>query len=190
MKKMFARIKPGISKKEAKNISNDISKSFVQEIKSIKSMSFLAALGESILVFVIVLVVNSVVYAILVIIVMMFIGEPTTAGIIAMAITAVIVAPFTEEVAKYHSIKNDYPWIYVTIFAWAELLMYVSAGVPFLIRLFPLAMHYSTTLFQILVRNYRKEQGDDEETSSKAGLYVGIAIHSLWNSLATLSSVI
>jgi hypothetical protein len=177
------------SKDEAKLASQKIQKVLVSEVEKAKEMGFFRALAESVKIFVLVVIVNSIVAGITIAICTMLTG-PAIGGQLGMAITAIIVAPFTEEIAKNAALKQDFPWLYVTFFAWAELLMYVAAGVPFVIRLLPLAMHYGTVWVQKYMRDRAIDRDEDVDEANSTGLKLGIVIHSLWNTLAVLSKVI
>lgn len=183
--RILKRIK---TKKQAKQASKELQTVFVNSVKNLRDASFLEAVAESLATIVVVIFVNSIVAGLVIAILSLMVG-PVIAPKLGMAITAIIVAPFTEEVAKNLALRNNYPWLYVTFFAWAELLMYVSAGVPFVIRLLPLAMHYATVWFQKYMYEKGLESGKSEDESASTGLKLGIVIHSLWNTMAVLTSM-
>jgi hypothetical protein len=185
-KKIMTVLKSVKSKADAKAASAKLQKIFIKAFEDAQEADFWDQVVESARLLFLVLLVNSLVNTVILILVALTLG-PAIAPALSMALTAIIVAPFTEEVAKNLALRRNYPWIYVTFFAWAELLMYVSAGVPFIIRLLPLAMHYGTVWVQKYMYERGLERGDTESDSASAGLKLGIVIHSFWNTLAILA---
>lgn len=105
--------------------------------------------------------------------------------IIAFMISAVFVAPLTEEAGKYFSIKAQSTGMYFLIFNFTEFSLYfmklLNAGVaiPVIIiaRLLAVMMHYITTTTQFAARKRDK---------AGRGYLVATTIHALWNLFATL----
>ncbi len=149
---------------------------------------------KSILIFVIIFFMNSI---ILNVVALIFgtAGVTLTIGGIPLAVVlfSIIAAPIIEETAKKYAIDSKYPFIYTGIFAGLELVQYVliavfnpaiSIGKFIIIRVMTLLMHFSTTL----VMKYFKERGEetDNEKMAKIGFIIAISIHVTWNTIAIL----
>lgn len=107
----------------------------------------------------------------------------------AVAFSAVVLAPFIEEYAKRFALIKGHPFIYTGIFAGLEALLYIVAitaaggtlAAAITVRAAALAMHFSTTYIQKLYHEKGKE--DNDENKSLTGYYVAVGVHSLWNFL-------
>jgi uncharacterized DUF497 family protein len=108
---------------------------------------------------------------------------------LGMAITAVAIAPITEEIAKFISIKRGHAGEFGFVFNALEFAQYLIQYGPMVgyakmavVRIFPVIMHYST----IIVEKYFNDKGEKTGNKSldKIGLVIGMAIHALWNFLA------
>lgn len=171
-----------IQNKLIKGAAKIIKKEAISAKKSFEEKSLSEKITRSLIIFVIVLFLNTLFGGIF----LSFLGEQ-----VGMAVLVVVIAPLVEESAKRLSIIHDYPWIYTGIFAGLELLQYVisliSAGgllVPVLIvRLVALLMHFSTTFIQ----KYFKEKGEEknkqgmENNLEMIGYFLAIGIHVTWN---------
>jgi tryptophan-rich sensory protein len=171
-----------IQNKLIKGAAKIIKKEAISAKKSFEEKSLSEKITRSLIIFVIVLFLNTLFGGIFI----GFLGEQ-----VGMAVLVVVIAPLVEESAKRLSIIHDYPWIYTGIFAGLELLQYVisliSAGgllVPVLIvRLIALLMHFSTTFIQ----KYFKEKGEEknkqgmENNLEMIGYFLAIGIHVTWN---------
>lgn len=171
-----------IQNKLIKGAAKIIKKEAISAKKSFEEKSLSEKITRSLIIFVIVLFLNTLFGGIF----LSFLGEQ-----VGMAVLVVVIAPLVEESAKRLSIIHDYPWIYTGIFAGLELLQYVisliSAGgllVPVLIvRLIALLMHFSTTFIQ----KYFKEKGEEknkqgmENNLEMIGYFLAIGIHVTWN---------
>lgn len=171
-----------IQNKLIKGAAKIIKKEAISAKKSFEEKSLSEKITRSLIIFVIVLFLNTLFGGIFI----GFLGEQ-----VGMAVLVVVIAPLVEESAKRLSIIHDHPWIYTGIFAGLELLQYVisliSAGgllVPVLIvRLIALLMHFSTTFIQ----KYFKEKGEEknkqgmENNLEMIGYFLAIGIHVTWN---------
>jgi tryptophan-rich sensory protein len=171
-----------IQNKLIKGAAKIIKKEAISAKKSFEEKSLSEKITRSLIIFVIVLFLNTLFAGIFI----GFLGAQ-----VGIAVLAVVIAPLVEESAKRLSIIHDYPWIYTGIFAGLELLQYVisliSAGgllVPVLIvRLIALLMHFSTTFIQ----KYFKEKGEEknkqgmENNLEMIGYFLAIGIHVTWN---------
>jgi hypothetical protein len=106
------------------------------------------------------------------------------ANVLLIIITIVIIAPITEEVAKFISIKSDFSTTFLIVFNTFEFTKYVRSlyktlGIKIIImRIAAIIMHYSTSFVQSFFISKEK---------NKLGLFLGILIHSLWNGFAIWS---
>jgi tryptophan-rich sensory protein len=171
-----------IQNKLIKGAAKIIKKEAISAKKSFEEKSLSEKITRSLIIFVIVLFLNTLFAGIFI----GFLGAQ-----VGIAVLAVVIAPLVEESAKRLSIIHDHPWIYTGIFAGLELLQYVisliSAGgllVPVLIvRLIALLMHFSTTFIQ----KYFKEKGEEknkqgmENNLEMIGYFLAIGIHVTWN---------
>lgn len=107
----------------------------------------------------------------------------------------VILGPIIEEIAKHISIKQNNMWYFFIVFNTFEFTKYVAAmmsfGVPFVvagfIRLLVVGMHLSTTLVQ---KNFIDAADKLKQPSLETtGLFVGILMHFIWNSMAIMSAI-
>lgn len=114
---------------------------------------------------------------------------------IADNITAVLVAPITEEFAKQVSIKGGFTAEFAAIFNAYEITYYTTKYSLFygvevkkmiVLRLKVALMHLTTTLIQWLTNNTKIVGIENKEKASVIGNIVGILIHGCWNSLAVL----
>lgn len=153
---------------------------FKQEIETLKAENRLSeAVWSSLLIVWALMVIHGVVFNIIALVFIAAGTAPATAGIAAMTILAVAVAPFTEEFAKRFAVKNRFPWLYTTIFAWSEFIMYFFRLAPvigvtktIIARLLAVVMHYSTTKIQ----KVKEEEGASEE-----GYTLAVIVHMVWN---------
>ncbi len=111
--------------------------------------------------------------------------------VVAIIMTALVIAPFIEEAAKTFFIKAGMPWIGTGIVFGLELVQYViqlivsggSLVKSLILRLCSLLMHFSTTFIQKKIIEKGKEKGEDREFIAWT---VGVSIHILWNTLALI----
>ena len=154
------------------------------EIKKSVGEATLFSIG---LLFVVVMI-NSFLLALLTILCVSF----GLAPIFGFYLTAIFVAPLTEEYGKYISIKYDSVGSYFIFFNTLEFFSYIfqlvgsgmSLTLAILLRSLPVLMHALTTTIQYRMRKNAKKE--DKEEASKLGLIAGIMIHFFWN----LSAVI
>ena len=189
-KKFKTQLENGTAKKE--EITKAVSASIIKLCKmNEKSTSFGQALYKSIILFLIVLFINSFL------------------GVFAMALNAVVpaagtiflccvVAPLTEETAKNISIKGKYPWVYTGLFSGLEALMYISQAaalgmtlpVAIVVRGMAMLFHFSTTIVQKHIMDEEKgDKKDYDEKLNKSALGTGIVMHACWNAIAISGSV-
>ena len=179
------------NKKDPKEIQNKIIKSAYKIVKTevssvakkYETMSTSEKIVNSLIIFVLVLFMNS----LAAIIATIFFGPQ-----LATTLLTILLAPLIEEAAKKFAIEEGYPWIYTGIFAGLEMAQYVvqiiAAGgilVPALIvRLLALMMHFGTTY----VQKYYQEKGQTDSTTDWAmvGYCLGVFIHVLWNVMGTV----
>ena len=128
---------------------------------------------------------------------------------LVLSVVAICVAPLTdvltEELGKKIAVKENYPWTYTGIFAGTEFAMYIaqyifnpayatiraaiSLGTFIIGRLFAVGMHFFTTIMQkSIVDNPDDAMTRDEK--SNLGYFVGVVIHAVWNSLASVIPVL
>lgn len=112
---------------------------------------------------------------------------------IANNVTSVLVAPITEEFAKQVSIKGGFTAEFAAIFNAYEITSYTIKYSPFfgvekmiIVRLKVALMHLTTTLIQWLTNNAKIVGIENKEKASVIGNIVGVLIHGCWNSLAVL----
>lgn len=149
-----------------------------------KSQAISSGLVKAVLLFIIILYIHILLFEIFFII-----GIPVE---LAFIILAIFIAPFTEETAKYLSIKHNATGQFWIVFNAYEFFSYVTAmltaGVPLTAaittRTLTLLMHTITTYVMYVTRkeNIKSQQNPD----SKVGLAAGIMIHMFWNIKATL----
>lgn len=120
---------------------------------------------------------------------LVYFGAMTSTPLAAMALTAVIVAPVTEEIGKYLAIKGKMGSEFLLVFNIGEYLSYIAQGLAAgmnlttiaLIRIIPVIMHYYTAQVQV------KAQRKDKELT---GLSVAIIIHAVYNFIMSLGVLV
>ena len=123
---------------------------------------------------------------------------------LGLALTAIFVAPITEESAKAVAIKGKYDKEFTIVFNIAEFSQYVIQGAPAALlfggkdglkklvagRLAAVAMHCTTTIVQKLTQDEKiqKKLGLDKEKDKEQltfiGRITGMLIHAAWNIMA------
>jgi hypothetical protein len=112
-------------------------------------------------------------------------------------ITAVIIAPMVEELAKNNFIKEKMPWLGTGIVFSMEFFDYVlkavSMGYSFvgivLIRLVGLLFHFLTTYIQKSIMDIKSEERTFfTENKAKIAWFTGVVMHASYNLLATIYS--
>jgi hypothetical protein len=164
-------------KKIVKNELTTLKSSFVEKSLSEKVI-------YSIIMFLIVFCINTIIFTIL---------NGILFGL-GSILLVVILGPIIEETAKRWAIKEDMPWVYTGIFAGLELIKYVftlvEAGsllIPTLIlRISALMMHFSTTLIQKYFYDKDKEEGNISTENTEIGYILAIFIHVTWNVAAII----
>jgi len=117
---------------------------------------------------------------------------PIGGGLIARG----IVCPFVEETAKAIALKGKYSKEFTVIFNISEFSLYVIRGVNPLLRLIPVGMHITTTLVQYFTSDEKiqKKLGldkeEDKEKLTFIGRIVAYLIHSAYNTILAISSII
>lgn len=119
-------------------------------------------------------------------------GLPPT---VAMAAGAIIVAPLTEEGARFISIKKRATGQFFVIFNIIEFLQYVflmaGAGVSIVVavlaRLLAVGVHAGLTWVQHRARKKGEEKGETDDKTAKKGLVLAMVLHSAWNFLAVMA---
>lgn len=159
---------------ESNNILVNNFKAMIAEFSEKGFMDQALNLGNSILLLLVVLIINTF---------FMTIAFQLFGFSLGMIILAVLIAPITEEVSKYISIKRNHSGAFFIIFNAFEITTYVSqmlmlgvsAPVAIAVRLVAAFMHFFTTSIQ---RHYIDKKQD------KIGVYLAIFIHGLWNLMA------
>lgn len=109
---------------------------------------------------------------------------PVLPGILEYIITSAVLAPVTQEIAKSAAIENQYPYIFNSCINLIEIYSSISRmGLKpgLLVSAVPTALHFIETFIQ----KRAKEMADDEEVPAKA-VRITMAIHILWNVIATV----
>ncbi len=109
-------------------------------------------------------------------------------------LTGVLVAPLTEETAKFISVKNRATGEFFFVFNIIEFSAYVfsmtAAGlalVPVIImRLIAVGFHGAMTFIHLRAREETEKSGDPKY--GKYGLAISMFLHGLWNFLASLGT--
>jgi len=182
------RSKVSNSIKTGTDIQNQISESVSEKVISfvtnmVGEFGGDTVINKSIIILIIVILINSFTFTLC--------AALTPITPIAPFIVPICIAPITEEIAKQISIRGDYPWLYTTIFAGTEFAIYIpkllaygmSLPAAILTRLVALAFHFATTAIQKTFYDRGIQSGS--ETEKETGLFVGMTLHCIWNSVAS-----
>ena len=189
-KKLGSQVKGDFEKKippkelQNKLISGTL-KIMKEEVSGIK-MTFGEKVISSILVFMVVLILNTTLASIASVIFAAF-GAPQLATILL----ALVIAPVIEEGAKKFALEQDYPWVYTGIFAGLEMLKFVIStvadggilGPVIIMRTITLMMHFATVFIQ---KHFKEEDPTSKNKYSSTGYFLAVAMHSLFNLLGII----
>lgn len=170
-----------VNKKNIKNVSKKVTKIIVNDIEELTQKQKII---KSIAILIILVYVQLITIAIAGLIITPIFG---TIGTIIFA--ACIVAPLTEEYAKRLAIKENYPWLYTTVFSLLEFaryfMIFTSGGLSIPVvagaRIAVVGMHFFTTWIQ------KKFHDTKNKNVSKFGYIVAVLIHAAWNAMAILN---
>lgn len=110
-------------------------------------------------------------------------------------ITAIVVAPMTEEGIKNYFIEKGMPWVGTGVVFGLELLAYVfmmirsgiEIGKALIARLIGLLIHFTTTFIQKKIIDTAEVGNEDDHEQKRLIAYVtGVCIHAAWNTFATV----
>ena len=177
----------GVTKENYKQVSKNVSAIVLTEYEQLTTGTKIA---QSIAIVALIIFINTLLFGILAAILGMTVEGLT----IAMSITAIVVAPITEELGKHAAVKSKYPWLYNTVFAFTEMLMYIVNLVKVysmkffksivVLRGVGVFLHYFTTFIQKKFNDKALKTNDDKY--NKIGLGLAILTHSLFNICATV----
>lgn len=146
------------------------------------SMSLSEKVGMSLLLFVAIVYINTILGVGLSILL-----DPA----IAMKITLVIVAPTVEEIAKNYAIQLGMPWVATGVIFGLEMLSYVfilvnqgaSIAKALIARLAVLIGHFATTFIQKKIIDTTKDE-DDKNKKLFIAFLAGFTVHAIFNIVA------
>lgn len=110
-------------------------------------------------------------------------------------ITAIVVAPMTEEGIKNYFIEKGMPWVGTGVVFGLEFLAYVlmmikggiSIGKALIARLIGLLIHFTTTFIQSKIIDTAEVDNEDDREQKRLIAYVtGVCIHAAWNTFAVV----
>jgi len=107
-------------------------------------------------------------------------------GILTIRQHTVIIAPLSEETAKFISVKYKYSFVYIILFVLAEILLSIYSGVVhynmplfkmILYRLMVIPVHLSTISLMEITRKTK------DKRTILLGFVLSLLIHGAWNYL-------
>jgi len=115
---------------------------------------------------------------------------------LAEVLIYIITGPLVEETAKRYAIEQEYPFIYTTIFAGLEGVLYVArmvaAGINLplavAIRVVGIIFHFSTLLVQMYYKKKAINTGD--ESYDMIGFMVAFFMHATWNAACIMPTLL
>ncbi|GIU69062.1 MAG: hypothetical protein KatS3mg002_0298 [Candidatus Woesearchaeota archaeon] len=114
----------------------------------------------------------------------------TAATIFVQIFSIVLVGPLVEEWAKRVATKNNIPWLYTSIFAATEMVLYLLR-MPFtlesiLTRLAVLVFHLLTVFLHKMDVDVKEKKNQVIEVlvKGKTGFILAVIVHMLWNGMA------
>jgi len=177
--------------KVAKKIQSEI----VKKVRKVAPKESLSLPKKVVIALIAIMVVIMVQISLMATIAMVFGGILGMSPVIAGSISAIILAPVTEEALKAYFIEMKMPWVGTGLFAGQEALLYiftmVMAGMSFpmalLIRGLAVAMHFLTTYIQTKIRT-KFPMEEQKEKGKFLGFLAGVGLHATWNAIAVLTS--
>lgn len=165
-------IKRKVKESNPTKVSPSIFSTQLKEIfEELKAQNKIKVITYSIIIFAVILLVNTTMITVL---------STIVSPLAAMSITVVFVAPVVEEIGKYISIKNEMTGAFLISFNIGEFLSYmlqastmgISLGVMAAIRLLPVAMH---TMWTIIMRHKYQTDGSGPASTT--------VLHMLYNAI-------
>jgi len=172
--------------KAAIKIISTVGKDTFKKIKaSVIKMDLSEKIMMSILLFCIVLFVNTFLLHLTIIF-----GMIVSSLRFCLGVFFVLIGPIIEETAKKYAIEEGYPFVFTAIFSGLEFLIYVGRllalgmSLPkiILIRAIGVGLHFTTTMIQ--KHYYDKSIAQNDKNIQYQGYIIAISIHALFNLVA------